>query len=112
MNFEIPEKTRVTAIEMDDESIAALDGEANYRSKLTNRCSVHEGGCAEEGFSGPKSVIRLGGRTPRTAKYHEAGCGTAYDTGSRSVLDHDRHFREVVEGELEEVQYYEGRISK
>ena len=25
-NFEIPEKTRVTAIEMDDEGIAALDG--------------------------------------------------------------------------------------
>ena len=41
-----------------------------------------------------------------------AGYRYAYDTGSKSVLDHDRHFQEVVEGELEEVQYYEGRISK
>ena len=45
-------------------------------------------------------------------KYHEAGYRYAYDTGNKSVLDHDRHFQEVVEGELEEVQYYEGRISK
>ena len=61
-----------------------------------------------------KASRHLTGRpTPiRRTKYHEAGYRYAYDTGSKSVLDHDRHFQEVVEGELEEVQYYEGRISK
>ena len=64
-------------------------------------------------FQEPKSVIRPGEKnSTHYPKYHEAGYRYAYDTGSKSVLDHDRHFQEVVEGELEEVQYYEGRISK
>ena len=114
-NFEIPEKTRVTAIEMDDEGIAALDGEANPHTEnwLTIRCSVHEEDAPKRAFPGAEVSDSSGEKnSTHYPKYHEAGYRYAYDTGSKSVLDHDRHFQEVVEGELEEVQYYEGRISK
>lgn len=114
-NFEIPEKTRVTAIEMDDEGIAALDGEANPHTEnwLTIRCSVHEEDAPKRAFPGAEVSDSSGEKnSTHYPKYHEAGYRHAYDTGNKSVLDHDRHFQEVVEGELEEVQYYEGRISK
>ena len=114
-NFEIPEKTRVTAIEMDNEGIAALDGEANPHTEnwLTIRCSVHEEDAPKRAFPGAEVSDSSGEKnSTHYPKYHEAGYRYAYDTGSKSVLDHDRHFQEAVEGELEEVQYYEGRISK
>ena len=114
-NFEIPEKTRVTAIEMDDEGIAALDGEANPHTEnwLTIRCSVHEEDAPKRAFPGAEVSDSSGEKnSTHYPKYHEAGYRYAYDTGSKSVLDQDRHFQEVVEGELEEIQYYEGRISK
>ena len=58
-------------------------------------------------------MIRLGRRTPRTTRNTmKRDTGTPTTPETKSVLDHDRHFQEVVEGELEEVQYYEGRISK
>ena len=99
----------------DDEGIAALDGEANPHTEnwLTIRCSVHEEDAPKRAFPGAEVSDSSGEKnSTHYPKYHEAGYRYAYDTGNKSVLDHDRHFQEVVEGELEEVQYYEGRISK
>ena len=100
---------------MDNEGIAALDGEANPHTEnwLTIRCSVHEEDAPKRAFPGAEVSDSSGEKnSTHYPKYHEAGYRYAYDTGSKSVLDHDRHFQEVVEGELEEVQHYEGRISK
>ena len=92
-NFEIPEKTRVTAIEMDDEGIAALDGEANPHTEnwLTIRCSVHEEDAPKRAFPGAEVSDSSGEKnSTHYPKYHEAGYRYAYDTGNKSVLDHDR----------------------
>lgn len=69
-NFEIPEKTRVTAIEMDDEGIAALDGEANPHTEnwLTIRCSVHEEDAPKRAFPGAEVSDSSRRRTPRTTR--------------------------------------------
>lgn len=66
-NFEIPEKTRVTAIEMDDEGIAALDAPIRRTGSPYDAPSMRK--MRRRGlFQEPKSVIRPGRRTPRTTR--------------------------------------------
>ena len=81
---------------MDDEGIAALDGEANPHTEnwLTIRCSVHEEDAPKRAFPGAEVSDSSGEKnSTHYPKYHEAGYRYAYDTGSKSVLDHDRHFK-------------------
>ncbi|WP_432623180.1 alpha/beta hydrolase [Bifidobacterium sp.] len=115
-NFDIPEKTMVTAIEMDNEGIAALDGAANPNTEnwLTIRGSVHEESGTPQGILSGAEVEDSSGERKSThyLKYHESGYRYAYGTGNKAVLDHDRHFQDVVDGELQETQYYQGRIGK
>lgn len=114
--FGIPPKTMVTAIEMDNEGVAALDGAANPVTEnwLTIRGSVHEGGrTPREAFSGVEVEDSSGQKeSTHYLKYHESAYQYAYSTGNKAVLEHDRHFQDIVDGELQEVQYYQGRISK
>ena len=114
--FDIPEKTMVTAIEMDNEGIAALDGAANPSTEnwLTIRGSVREDDGTSQGVLSGATVEDSSGEKKSThyLKYHEAGYQYAYATGNKAVLEHARHFEDVVDGELQEVQYYQGRISK
>ena len=44
-------------------------------------------------------------------KYHQAAYQNATDLGSPAVANHERHFRQVIEGELEETRYFQGRMS-
>ena len=114
-NFDIPEKTRVTAIEMDNEGIAALDGAANPDSEhwLTIRCSVQEDTGSPGPFPGTEVEDSSGDKnSTHYPKYHESGYRYAYGTGNKAVIEHDKHFRQVVDGDLQEVQYYQGRIGK
>ena len=114
--FDIPEKTMVTAIEMDNEGVAALDGASNPSREnwLTIRGSVHkEDGTSQGVLSGAEVEDSSGERkSTHYLKYHESGYRYAYGTGNKAVLNHDRHFQDVVDGDLQEVQYYQGRIGK
>ena len=114
--FDIPEKTMVTAIEMDNEGIAALDGAANPDTEnwLTIRGSVREDDGTPQGVLSGAEVEDSSGERKSThyLKNHEAGYRYAYDTGNKAVLEHARDFQDVVDGELQETQYYQGRIGK
>lgn len=115
-NHPIPDKTWVTSVEMDDELVAALDGAANPNSEhwLTVR------GTASKSDNNPESTFA---GTPVTdapdnkeithwLKYHQAAYQNATDMGSSAVKTHERHFDEILDGDLQEVMYFEGRMSK
>ena len=115
-NHPIPNKTWVTSVEMDDELVAALDGAPNPNSEhwLTVR------GTASKSDNNPESTFE---GTPVTnapdnkeithwLKYHQAAYQNATDMGSSAVKTHERHFDEILDGDLQEVMYFEGRMSK
>ena len=115
-NHPIPNKTWVTSVEMDDELVAALDGAPNPNSEhwLTVR------GTASKSDNNPESTFA---GTPVTdapdnkeithwLKYHQAAYQNATDMGSSAVKTHERHFDEILDGDLQEVMYFEGRMSK
>lgn len=115
-NHPIPDKTWVTSVEMDDELVAALDGAPNPNSEhwLTVR------GTASKSDNNPKStfagtpVIDAPDNKEIThwLKYHQAAYQNATDMGSSAVKTHERHFDEILDGNLQEVMYFEGRMSK
>ncbi|NEG88621.1 alpha/beta hydrolase [Bifidobacterium aerophilum] len=134
-NHPIPSKTWVTSIEMHDELVAALDGAANPTGEhwLTVR-----GYATATGVSRPGSVGEDGSCVPGDAssawsrgyegtevkdapdgkeithwlKYHQAAYRNASDLGSPALGAHERHFRQVIDGELEETRYYQGRMGR
>ena len=44
-------------------------------------------------------------------KYHQAAYRNATDLGSPAVDAHERHFQQIIDGELIDTRYYEGRMS-
>ncbi|NEG71206.1 alpha/beta hydrolase [Bifidobacterium ramosum] len=132
-NHPIPSSTWVTSIEIDDELVAALDGASN--PSTDNWLTIH-GYATQTAGSSIDTVNADGSCTPgdtasswqrgyRAAevrdaadgkeithwlKYHQAAYQNATDLGSPAVIEHERHFRQVIDGELEETRYYRGRM--
>ena len=46
------------------------------------------------------------------SKYHQAAYQNATDLGSPAVQRHEAHFQEVINGELKETRYYQGRMTQ
>lgn len=123
-NHPIPEKTWVTSIEMDDELVAALDGAQNPQTKhwLTIRGSATPSApqMVEDGViippSNPYAAAQVqnaseGQEITHWLRYHQAAYRNASDLGSPAVNKHEQHFAGVIDGELRETLYYEGRMS-
>ncbi|MDF7663656.1 alpha/beta fold hydrolase [Bifidobacterium sp. ESL0763] len=133
-NHPIPSKTWVTSVEMDDELVAALDG-ADNAPKL-NWLTIH-GTAEREGDQGGAKVMADGscvpGKAPKLAnpydgarvrdapddkeithwlKYHQAAYRNASDLGSPAVQAHERHFDDILDGELESTTYWQGRMRR
>lgn len=135
-NHPIPERTWVTSVEIDDELVAALDGAANPAKAHWLTASGHvtpapaptPSTVDADGFCTPGSVS-IAGHTPYDAaqvsgeptdgreishwlKYHQAAYRNASDLGSPAVQRHEAHFQHVIDGELKETRYYQGRMSR
>ena len=131
-NHPIPAKTWVTSVEIGDEIVASLDGASNPNTDqwLTVRGHVSrtddslptvadDGVCAPGAQAGSPSLLT--GTPVKDAperkeithwlKYHQAAYDDALDQGSHAVTQHDRHFQEIIDGELIETHYYEGRMT-
>ncbi len=114
-NHPIAQSTWVTSIEMDDELVAALDGAVNPNTEnwLTVRGTLsrveQDGGTSFAGT--PVKDAPEEKEITHWLKYHQAAYQNALDMGSASLETHERHFQEVIDGELEEVTYWQGRMS-
>ena len=133
-NHPIPPKTWVTSIEIEDELVASLDGGRNpsteqwltVRGKVTQTTGVTpptvnaDGSCtpgqntgsAESNYAG--ALVADAPKTKEIShwlKYHQAAYRNATDLGSPAVDAHERHFQQIIDGELIDTRYYEGRMS-
>lgn len=135
-NHPIPSKTWVTSVEIKDEIIASLDGNSNPVTPnwLTIRGEVRQatgeslpqvrpdGSCSPGSVTGNtrndySSGALVEGATVEKElthwlKYHQAAYRDACDLGSAAVDEHERHFRQVIDGELVGTRYFEGRMSR
>ncbi|MCH9275325.1 alpha/beta fold hydrolase [Bifidobacterium amazonense] len=132
-NHPIPSKTWVTSIEMDDELVAALDGAQNPRTDnwltiqghATRSVQTSPAGVGADGSCAPGDGVSSWSKRYASEevtgaseskeithwlKYHQAAYKNATDLGSPAVLTHERHFQQVIDGELEETHYYRGRM--
>ena len=114
-NHPIPESTWVTSVEMDDELVAALDGAVNPNTEhwLTVRGTVSQ--TPDDGSLFTGTEVQDAPDTKEIThwlKYHQAAYRNASDMGSAALENHERHFRNVIDGDLEEVTYWQGRMSK
>lgn len=133
-NHPIPETTWVTSIEIEDEFVAALDGAENpanehwmtVRGTLNPAPDIEDPRIGEDGSCIPGTDSGIWGDSPYAAapvtdpaetkemthwlKYHQAAYQNASDLGGTAVTTHERHFAQIIDGELKETQYYEGRI--
>lgn len=136
-NHPIPAKTWVTSIEIEDELVAALDGAPNPTTE--NWLTIHgkatsipgtgptsessasaDGQCMPSGTPSDRSRD-FSGAAVRDApqrkeithwlKYHQAAYQNATDLGSPAVDTHAHHFEEIIDGELEQTRYFQGRMS-
>lgn len=133
-NHPIPSKTWVTSIEIEDELVASLDGGRNpsteqwltVRGKVTQTTGVTpptvnaDGSCTPGQNTGSVESNYAGALVadaPKTKeishwlKYHQAAYRNATDLGSPAVDAHERHFQQIIDGELIDTRYYEGRMS-
>lgn len=133
-NHPIPPKTWVTSIEIEDELVASLDGGRNpsteqwltVRGKVTQTTGVTpptvnaDGSCTPGQNTGSVESNYAGALVadaPKTKeishwlKYHQAAYRNATDLGSPAVDAHERHFQQIIDGELIDTRYYEGRMS-
>ncbi|PJM72771.1 hypothetical protein CS006_09440 [Bifidobacterium primatium] len=110
-NHPIGPNTWVTSIEVNDELVSNLDGAQNPMSPtwLTVRGMSQplgvERGTAVENTGDGKSITH-------DMNYMKATWRDAEKLGSTALQGHERHFREVIGGELKETTYWRGRISK
>ncbi|BDR54934.1 hypothetical protein KIMH_10450 [Bombiscardovia apis] len=112
-NHPVPSRTWVTSVEMDDEIVSSLEGNKNPRRDnwLTVRGNVS---------TVPKSLPTPGhtpvpgaadtGELSHGMNYQRAAWQNAASQGKPSQVRHDRHFAQISEGELEETDYYQGRM--
>lgn len=124
-NHPIPEKTWVTSIEMNDELVAALDGAQNPQTEhwLTVRGTVTPSApqMVEDGVIIPSPNPYAAAQVPNASegqelshwlRYHQAAYQNASDLGSPAVAKHEQHFAGVIDGNLRETLYYEGRMTR
>ncbi|MEE8737391.1 MAG: alpha/beta hydrolase [Bifidobacterium sp.] len=133
-NHPIPPSTWVTSIEIDDELVAALDGAPNPATDhwLTIRGTKRagDGPAPETSSCSPKAPehARAGTAKPcesqtvseagadmeisHSLKYHQAAYRNAMDKGHGAVTNHERHFRSIVSGSLEETTLWQGRMTR
>lgn len=130
-NHPIPEQTWVTSIEIEDEVVASLDGKTNpvtpqwltIRGQVsavpgTTAMSTEDDGSyiPEAGMPQSELTGALVANAPKQKeithwlKYHQAAYAHASDQGSYAVTQHEQHFQEIIDGELLETHYYEGRM--
>ncbi|PWG59825.1 esterase/lipase family protein [Bifidobacterium catulorum] len=104
-------KTWVTSIEMNDELVSNLDGSRNpvaptwLTVRGVSQPMGSEAGTAVENTDDHKFLTH-------DMNYMKAAWKDAEELGSTAQQGHDRHFREVVGGRLEETTYWRGRISR
>ncbi|MBT1174986.1 alpha/beta hydrolase [Bifidobacterium sp. LC6] len=134
-NHPIPSDTWVTSVEIDDELVGALDGAANPATEnwLTVRGHVSpapaasastvnaDGSCTPGatpiyGATSYDAAPVAGGATngrelSHWLKYHQAAYQNATDLGSPAVQRHESHFQSVIDGELKETRYFQGRMT-
>ena len=134
-NHPIPQRTWVTSVEIDDELVAALDGAAN---PVTDNWLTVQGHVSPAPAATPSTVHSDGsctpGATPITGltpydaapvagstngrelshwiKYHQAAYQNATDLGSPRRATPRSPFQEVINGELKETRYYQGRMTQ
>lgn len=116
-NHPIKGDTWTTSIEMDDELVPALDGAANPVGErwLTIHGSVAE--TTRDDSRAPTLAEPVAGATTERQishylTFHQAAYANASALGSGAVASHDRHFRQVIAGELEETSYWQGRMAR
>ena len=112
-NHPVNGRTWVTGIEMDDELVAALDGSPNphaerwltirgHATRASGPGSVAGGSDAGTPVVGTKGVKEI----THWLKYHQAAYGNAIAVGSPAVAAHERHFQEVISGDLADTTYW------
>ncbi|EFA23291.1 hypothetical protein [Bifidobacterium gallicum] len=116
-NHPIASSTWVTAIEMDDELVAALDGKANPSTDtwLTVRGSLDEGALDQaNALNSGTGVERDPNRYEIThwLKYHESAYEDASALGSPAVQTHEQHFANTIDGTYQGTTYWQGRVTK
>ncbi len=102
---------------MNDELVAALDGTARQPQfrPLADRTRHRKQIQQQPGstFAGtPVTDAPDNKEITHWLKYHQAAYQNATDMGSTAVNTHERHFDEIIDGDLQEVMYFEGRMSK
>ncbi|NEG54314.1 alpha/beta fold hydrolase [Bifidobacterium platyrrhinorum] len=134
-NHPVPSKTWVTSIEIEDELVASLDGAENPATEqwMTVRGTVQptpdrQGPTLNtDGSCSPGVASNVWGNSPYAGapvadpsktqelshwlKYHQAAYRNASDLGGPAVTTHERHFAGIIEGELRQTLYYEGRMT-
>ncbi|BDR52742.1 hypothetical protein KIM372_06490 [Bombiscardovia nodaiensis] len=114
-NHPIPSKTWVTSIEMDDEVVSSLEGQKNPQrdSWLTvrgNTATVPGNTPAAGRTVVPNAQDH--GELSHGMNYQQATWRNAVEQGRPAQRRHDDHFAEITEGELEETDYYQGRMGQ
>ena len=111
-NHPMGKGTWVTSIEMEDELVAALDGEVNPRSEqwLTIRGEVHN---VADGSPADANGAVDDGTAAMTAvdqSHHTAAYENALSLGSEALANHDSHFMATIHGDYMETTYWSGRM--
>lgn len=123
-NHPMGKGTWVTSIEMEDELVAALDGEVNPRSEqwLTIRGEVRNvadgspadaNGAVDDGTAAMTAVDQSHqGKYELThdLAYHTAAYENALSLGSEALANHDSHFMATIHGDYMETTYWSGRM--
>lgn len=133
-NHPVSEDTWVTSVEIDDELVAALDGAENpaIDTWLTIRgtstyipdsiaTTVNDDGSCTPGM-GAGALNPFVGATVKDQpdgkeithwlKYHQAAYRNATDLGSPALQQHEEHFQNILDGELVETTYWQGRMQR
>lgn len=116
-NHPIPEHTWVTSVEIDDELVASLDGASNPQTTpwLTVHGTVHQQDPADQPAT-PFDASAVEGvddaqQISHSLPFHQAAYHNAEQLGSPAVQRHERHFQQIVDGELVETTYWQGRMA-
>lgn len=116
-NHPIGENTWVTSVEMEDELVAALDGDVNPRNEqwLTIRAQVvnvpsddsadvSSMTCVDDAHQGKYELTH-------DLAYHQAAYENAAQLGSPALQAHDEHFQSAIRGDYAGTTYWQGRMS-
>ncbi|MBT1176602.1 esterase/lipase family protein [Bifidobacterium callimiconis] len=109
-NHPIKEGIAVTSIEMNDELVSALDGAPNPSNpdwltiRGTSQSRFSTNGTEVEGSGNDKSITH-------GMEYMKAAYQDAKAEGGPALYGHEQHFRQVINGELQETTYWRGRMS-